>query len=222
MSFKVYIVFDNVCVKEGFRKGFGFSALVYNKLSQNYVLFDTGGDGNTLTYNLNKFGIKIRDISKVVISHNHGDHAGGLEGIYEKTPEIEIYIPDNLSSYKRHYSKYQITHNEQMEEIDQNIYTSGTFGRSIKEQALYLKRPAGDWIVLVGCTHPGLEQFLIKARESAEIYAVIGGFHGFRRFSYLEGIAFIGACHCTQHRDKIARKFPETFRKVCVGDKFSF
>jgi 7,8-dihydropterin-6-yl-methyl-4-(beta-D-ribofuranosyl)aminobenzene 5'-phosphate synthase len=73
--------------------GFGFSALIFNQLTNKYLLFDTGGDGNILRHNIDQFQLSISDIEYVVISHNHGDHTGGLNLIYEINPKIKIYTP---------------------------------------------------------------------------------------------------------------------------------
>jgi len=77
-------------------------------------------------------------------------------------------------------------------------------------------------IVLVGCAHPGLEKFIIKAREITDINAVIGGFHVFRKFSYFENVGVLGACHCTSHKNQIQRRFPNLFKKTCVGSVLFF
>lgn len=221
-NFDVYITFDNFCVERGFKEGFGFSTVVYNHISDNYILFDTGGNGSTLVHNLRQFEINTSEIKMVVISHNHHDHAGGLDSIYQINPDIEIYVSSGKKSYERNYPKAEIFTKKNLKEIDKNIYISGTFGTSIKEQALFCKTRDDNIVIIVGCTHPGLEKFILKGKELGNIEAAIGGFHGFRKFSYLEGINFIGGCHCTQYKGKIKERFPEQYKKVCVGNKFLF
>ncbi|MHA1727352.1 MAG: MBL fold metallo-hydrolase [Promethearchaeota archaeon] len=223
-SFKIVVVFDNICVKSGYMKGFGFSALVMNKKTKSYLLFDTGGDTQVLLHNLNQFGVSPNQIEKVMISHNHHDHAGGLDGIYSRNKNIHIYVPrNNRESFKRSYSDAKVIGVSDFTELEKNIYSSGQLGSLMKEQALFLKTQKGEIVILSGCAHPGLEQFIIKAREEfRNVKAVIGGFHGFNKFSYLEDIDIIGACHCTRRREEIEREFPDQFRKVCVGTTFDF
>ena len=110
-----------------------------------------------------------------------------------------------------------------MVEIEHNVFSSGQFsGTFTPEQCLILKVNDGKVVLLVGCAHPGLEQFIIKARKLGDIKGIIGGFHGFRKFDYLEGIDFIGACHCTQYINSIKTKFPNSFHKICVGSTLKF
>ena len=222
-SFRIYIVFDNKCAEKDFLTGFGFSTLIFNSFTNNYLLFDTGGNAQVLLHNLKKFDVNAVDIKTIIISHNHHDHAGGLEGIFRENPNIKVYVPnDDLDVYEGYFSKASVVGVKNFMEIEPNIFSSGQYGDFIQEQALFLKTKEGKFVVLVGCTHPGLENFLIKARELAEIKAIIGGFHGFQAYSYLENIDLIGACHCTAHIRDIEKIFPNQFKKVCVGTVFSF
>jgi len=222
-SFIVTIVFDNKCVQNGFLPDFGFSALVFNNFTNNFLLFDTGGNGNILVSNIKKAAVDISEIKKVIISHNHHDHLGGLEVIYTLNPNIEIYSPYDFSSYKRFFPEAKIHSISELTEIEKNIFISGHLGGGfMKEQALFLKTKADRFVILVGCSHPGLENFIMKAKKKNDIKAVIGGFHGFQKFSYLEGIDTIGACHCTQYINEIKTRFPNQFKKICVGDSLKF
>ena len=224
-SFEIKIVYDNICVQPGFLSGFGFSALIYNNLSKTHLLFDTGTKGNILVHNINKFDVKVSEIKKVIISHNHYDHAGGLKEIYQFNKDIEIYVPLNdITSFIRAYPQAQVQGISEMIEVDKNVFSSGQFGsRFLKEQSLFLKTEKKDLIIISGCAHPGLETFILKGRTmSKQIKAVIGGFHGFRDLSFLEGIEFVGACHCTQKMQQIKQRFSEQFHDICVGDSYSF
>ena len=56
-SFTITNVFDNICAKDSYLTGFGFSTLIFNNFTQNYLLFDTGDNGNILVHNINKTNI---------------------------------------------------------------------------------------------------------------------------------------------------------------------
>ncbi|MBD3213971.1 MAG: MBL fold metallo-hydrolase [Candidatus Lokiarchaeota archaeon] len=222
-KFEIHIVFDNRCVREGFLTGFGFSALIRNPSTNSYSLFDTGGDGNVLIHNIRQFDVNLNQIKNVVISHSHFDHSGGLSEVIKHNPNIKIYVPkDNHTTFQRRFSQQEIIGVEQEEEIEENMMTSGQIGSSIKEEALYLKNQNQEIFVIVGCTHPGLEKFIIRARKIGNVKGIVGGFHGFRKYSYLEGIEVIAACHCTSHVQAIKKRFPNHYKQICVGDTISF
>jgi 7,8-dihydropterin-6-yl-methyl-4-(beta-D-ribofuranosyl)aminobenzene 5'-phosphate synthase len=54
----------------------GFAALV--EADGKRILFDTGARPNTVLDNARELGIDLSKVGEVVISHNHGDHTGGL------------------------------------------------------------------------------------------------------------------------------------------------
>ncbi|TFG26742.1 MAG: MBL fold metallo-hydrolase [Promethearchaeota archaeon] len=223
-SFEIKIVYDNRCHEKDFLTGFGFSALIYNKFSGNYLLFDTGAKSDVLINNIQRFNVDISDINKVIISHSHLDHAGGLRDIYSINPKIDIFVPmGDEHAFKSAYLNAKIYGVSNLTPLEKNIYSSGQFEWShIKEQALFLKTKENEIIVIVGCSHPGLEHFIMNAQVLGKIKAVIGGFHGFRKFSYLKDIEIIAACHCTQYIEQIKSKFPNQYKKVCVGHNLIF
>ena len=54
----------------------GFAALV--EVDGRRILFDTGARPDTVLANTKELGIDLAGITDVIISHNHGDHTGGL------------------------------------------------------------------------------------------------------------------------------------------------
>ncbi|MFX1501511.1 MAG: MBL fold metallo-hydrolase [Promethearchaeota archaeon] len=223
-SFEIYIVFDNKCHKPDFLPGFGFSVLIYNCFTENFTLFDTGGNGDILIHNIKKFNVDISAIRNIVISHAHFDHAGGLVNILQINPNIKVYVPnDEEKGFSDAFPNNKIYGSSEMTEIEKNLFISGQIkGSFIPEQSVFLKTEDNEFIVLVGCAHPGLEKFIIKAQSISRIRAIIGGFHGFKDLTYLEDIDFIGACHCSQYYNLIKKKYPYQFKRVCVGDNYIF
>ena len=167
LSFEIKIVYDNICHEKGFLTGFGFSALIFNHFTKNYLLFDTGAKSDVLFNNIEMFNLDISDIKKVIISHTHLDHAGGLREIYTRNPEIEIYVSkSDENAFKSAYLNAKIYGASSLMEIEKSIYSSGHFDWShINEQALFLKTRGNEIIIIVGGAHPGLEHYIIKAKE---------------------------------------------------------
>jgi len=74
----------------------GFAALV--ERDGETVLFDTG-QGLALFQNAQTLGIDLASVKKVVLSHGHNDHTGGLAGLLELGGEPDIYAhPDVFMS----------------------------------------------------------------------------------------------------------------------------
>jgi 7,8-dihydropterin-6-yl-methyl-4-(beta-D-ribofuranosyl)aminobenzene 5'-phosphate synthase len=67
----------------------GFSALV--EADGRRILFDTGARPDTVLHNLAVLGIDLSNVTDVVLSHNHGDHTGGLltlrQAFVKKNPD---------------------------------------------------------------------------------------------------------------------------------------
>lgn len=97
-NFEVKIVFDNNALP-GFQSGWGFGCIIVNNYSNNIILFDTGSSFPKLAYNLNKFNIEIEDFRKIIISHTHMDHAGGLMSLITMNPNIELYLAHSKKDY---------------------------------------------------------------------------------------------------------------------------
>ena len=72
-------------------------------------------------------------------------------------------------------------------------------------------------VLIVGCSHPGLRRILEVTSQFGEVYAVVGGFHGFSEFGLLENIEKICPTHCTQYKKEIKALCPEKFIFGGVG-----
>ena len=218
-NFSVSILFNEGEANEGYISSYGFAALIYNIKSNNYILFDTGNDANILIHNLKEAGVNASDIKKIVISHDHQEHSGGLNGIYNRNPNLEIYVPiENQVKFNRKYPLAQVYGVAEVLEIDENMFISGQLGNYLKEQVMLLKTEYGKIILLVGCCHPGLYDIFNAFNCAGKIKAIIGGLHDARSFTCLESVDFIGACHCTRNKNILEIRYPEKFHKVKVGE----
>ena len=144
---EIKIIFDRGAINHKFKTGWGFSCLI-----NNHILFDTGADGDALLNNLHLMGISPSGIDKIIISHDHSDHAGGLWKIIEHQQDISVYICSNFNqSFKDKIEKFDntIIDSHTFQEIDKQIYTTGEISGSYKnnfiaEQALVLKTSRGE------------------------------------------------------------------------------
>jgi 7,8-dihydropterin-6-yl-methyl-4-(beta-D-ribofuranosyl)aminobenzene 5'-phosphate synthase len=204
---KITIVYDNEVYKPGLIANHGFSCLVES--GNHSILFDTGMNGKILLDNLEKLGIEPR-FDKIVISHNHWDHVGGLEDLLRVCKGVQVYTIGKPIRYDK------LIEVKGPQQIAEKVWSTGGLGMFIKEQSLVLKNKNGS-IVITGCAHPGLEKILKAASEFGEVYRIIGGFHGFSEFSLLKGLKLICPCHCTVYKREIERLFPKTCTPCGVG-----
>jgi len=100
METVIKILADNTISRPGFIGEHGFSALIERGKAK--ILFDTGA-GVSLPYNLKAFDEKIEDVDKIVLSHGHYDHTGGLKWAIQQTgPVTVISHPDLFSCHMAH------------------------------------------------------------------------------------------------------------------------
>jgi len=194
---KVTIVYDNEA-NPGLKSGWGFSCLIEGK---ERLLFDTGDSGKKLIYNMKQLNIVPETIDKVIISHNHWDHTGGLKEFLRLNNNAKVFYPKSFSKPT---------------EIFTGVHSTGALGTFIKEQSLIVNAGKGN-VVITGCAHPGLENIIEKSREFGEIYGVVGGFHGFSKLEELKGIKLIAPCHCTEYSQEIRTMYPGEFRGIKAG-----
>ena len=201
---KITIVYDNCLSKPGLRTGWGFSSLI-EVGGAPPLLFDTGADGAALLYNMKELGIDPGRIGIIVISHAHGDHTGGLSEILEVNKRATIYVPASTAA---RIPGRKVVSVSQPLQISSNVLSIGEL-KDI-EQSLAVKTSRG-LVVVTGCSHPGVGAILDAASSHGKIYGIIGGLHGFRDFSRLDGLSLICPCHCTQHKSELRHRFPKQY-----------
>lgn len=214
---KLKIVYDNEA-KPGFEKGWGFSCLI--ELEDEKILFDTGWDGNVLLSNMRKFGIEPEEIKRIVISHAHWDHLGGLPHV--RRQGVEVYVPHSFSKRLRDElaSRFDLHEVKGAQKIREGVWTTGELKDGVEEQSLVLKTRKG-LVVLVGCSHPGVQKIFSAASKFGKIWGVVGGMHGFDDYELLKGLDLIVAAHCTVNKKKIEELFSDAYVEGKAGLKIT-
>ena len=220
-NFKMTILYDNYVFTEGTKSDWGFACLIEG--TENIMLFDTGTKSDVLWYNIQKLNTDLSKVEQIVISHNHGDHTGGLKSVLEKKSDVTVYLPFRfpggfVDGVEGKGAKVKIA--DKPQEICKNVHLTGKMGTEIIEHSLILDTPKG-LVIVAGCSHQGIVNILKKAKEilDKEIYLVFGGFHLMRHsdeqvkeiiqeFKNL-GVKKCGATHCTG--DRAIALFKEAF-----------
>lgn len=221
-------IYDNYEHDPKLKIGFGFGCII--KTSDKTILFDTGGDSETLLFNMEKIQIKPEEINIVVLSHIHGDHVGGLAGFLEKNSNVKVYVPKSFpSSFKEDVKSAgaEVIDISKAVEICNGVGTTGELGTWLKEQSLIVSTGKGVTII-TGCAHPGIVHIVETAKKitDEDVYFVIGGFHlggasdatlkdivnSFREF----GVEKAGPCHCSG--DRARELFKEEFGKDYIAN----
>ncbi len=156
---------------------------LYIETDNTRILFDTGPDPELLLYNAKAMGIDLAKLSAVVISHEHGDHVGGLKAIAELNKSVPIYIPSGMSLFSKRWIKSlgfeHVIEVSNTTFIAPGIAIVGQLYGPPYEQALAIELAGRGLVIVVGCSHPGIVQIAEKAARDlgGKPYAVIGGLH---------------------------------------------
>ncbi len=76
--------------------GFAMSIKIEDDDSTHFFLLDTGGLSQTIIENSKQFNINMNDVEKLILSHGHFDHFGGLTRIIPELKEgCEFYLNPN-------------------------------------------------------------------------------------------------------------------------------
>ncbi len=233
-SVRLTILYDNTTEDPRLTVEWGFAALVEYK--GHTVLFDTGLDG---LGNMEVLGVAPESIEAIVLSHEHGDHTGGLQDLLATGIHPHIYIPAAMAGKitQAQRDQYTVVDVSDPVEIVPGMFSTGEISGSVPEQGLVVKTPEGI-VVITGCAHPGIVKIVERSSEivDGEIAIVVGGFHlGNYNASQIDaiiadfrsmGVKQVTPTHCTGEEQiaQIAEAYGENYipggagQVIVIGD----
>jgi 7,8-dihydropterin-6-yl-methyl-4-(beta-D-ribofuranosyl)aminobenzene 5'-phosphate synthase len=198
--------FNPVCIPK-----WGFSCYIEEKK----LLFDTGGEGAVLLENMHNMGIDPAGLDVIVLSHDHGDHTGGVKAVLEQNSDLEIYLLEAFSRKTRSLveSFLKPITISVWTEIDDGIFVTGPLGDSIIEQSLVLHTENGFFII-TGCAHPHIGTIIKITERQGPVWGAMGGFHTLSEadVEVLGSLSYISASHCTENPSQLVQRHPG----ICV------
>jgi len=207
---RITLIYDNVVYKKALKSDWGFSCLIEGE-NMPGILFDTGANGSLLLHNMEKLNIDPLSIDIIFVSHAHWDHTGGLSSFLNKNKGVKIYIPNSCPEPSGAKEIIRVT---EALEICNGVFSTGEL-KGI-EQSLAIKTEKGLTVV-VGCSHPCVEDILYSATQFGSLYALIGGLHGFSQFDEIKDLELVCPCHCTQFKSTIRSLHPKKYIDGGVG-----
>ena len=231
---KIKVIFDKDTDRKNLNVGWGVSFLI-----EENILFDTGEKGEWLIDNMEKLKVDIKKIRKIVISHDHWDHTGGLWELLKRVENVKVYGCRGFSErFKAEVSKLgaEFVESDAVREIEKNIFVTGEMvgnykGMFISEQALVVSTNNGLTVV-TGCSHPGIVKIVEKVKSDfagERIWLVMGGFHLMNKEkreidlivdSFVKmGVVNAGPTHCTGYdaQGEFKKVYKDKYVAVKVG-----
>ena len=176
---KLTILYDNIAGDPQLKADWGFAALA--EYGGHTLLFDTGANGSYLLDNMRQLGVDPQTIEAVILSHEHGDHTGGLKALLDTGVKPTVYVPSAFSFlFKRQVSnRTRLVEVADALEIIPGIHTTRPVGY-MDEQALVVETRDG-LVVITGCAHPGGAEMVRQAQAVVvgKIAYLVGGLHLF-------------------------------------------
>ncbi len=216
---RLTVINDNEPGK-GLRNEWGWSILVESDKWR--ILFDADTNPRVVEYNTKKLGIELETLDFAFLSHYHRDHYGGFSYVGRIAPGLRIYVPPGEKEVLEAWALRPVEVYGGGR-IAEDVWSSGPLG-FIMEQAMGIEVDGLGVVVIVGCSHPGVDVLARNLRDliHREVYMVIGGFHSPSKRT-LDNLAkitkYIYPAHCTGELAKgyIKRNYREKYGEIKTG-----
>lgn len=97
-AMKIITLVDNRTQSENLETEHGLSLYIETDDNQR-ILYDTG-QSDLFMHNAEKLGVDLSDIDRVIISHGHYDHIGGLVSFLKINQRAKVYMNAKLFDYE--------------------------------------------------------------------------------------------------------------------------
>ncbi|MDR2865871.1 MAG: MBL fold metallo-hydrolase [Methanomassiliicoccaceae archaeon] len=163
------------------------------------TLFGTGMRGRYFTHNSEYLNIDVNGIDRIILSHMHKEHTGGLPALLEMRDGIvDVLIPPEAADAKRTKFLGIPIGKEGMpglsEELTAKMATQTVSGWTRLSENLFITSPLPDTgpaeislvvmtkngpVLVCGCCHQGAERLIGYVEETTKkkVHAIVGGIH---------------------------------------------
>ncbi|MGC8661789.1 MAG: MBL fold metallo-hydrolase [Nitrososphaeria archaeon] len=204
----------------GLRNGWGWSILIESEKWR--MIFDAGPDPKIVQNNAGIMGINLSSLSFGFLSHDHFDHSGGFAAF----PGLKVYVPE-ISDFLKSAGVEQAVVREPAE-LAEGVWSSGAIrALTLVEHSILVKHDRFGSIMVVGCSHPGIDIMLDAVQGMyGKVNMLIGGFHSPPIASMnhvIKNVSAVLPAHCSGSRAKaMARaKMKENYIEIRTGTEIT-
>ncbi|MDG6927798.1 MAG: MBL fold metallo-hydrolase [Nitrososphaerota archaeon] len=199
---------------EGLHNGWGWSVLLESEKWK--IIFDAGPDPKILQNNASTMGINLDDLSFGFLSHDHFDHSGGFAAL----PGLKVYVPE-ISNYLKSAGVVQTVVSKPVE-LAEGVWSSGAIrGLTVVEHSILVKHDRFGNIMVVGCSHPGIDVMLdLVTGIYGKVRLLTGGFHNppLASMNYvMKNADVVLPAHCSGSRAKAMAKMKKGYIEIRTG-----
>jgi 7,8-dihydropterin-6-yl-methyl-4-(beta-D-ribofuranosyl)aminobenzene 5'-phosphate synthase len=189
-------LYEEAGVDDGFIIGHGVSYLIRTDAAT--ILMDVGNNPDRLEVapfmqNMQKLGIDWNEIDRVVITHPHPDHIGGIAAWRQHTVSFGklptsmgdrlVFVPAKMAYQGAIHATIPTLPSPDVATTGvisyPEVYPLSLFEPKGNEQALVIHVANEGLVVITGCGHPTMERLVERAETlyGLPVVGVVGGLH---------------------------------------------